>query len=144
MLPAPGFLIHKEVFEKTNGFNENFGLLDDYPFMLSVSKAGYRFFHIKDVLIFYRLHDKSISTDQKINHRYYNDIKMFFKTFYLKELRINKLYVHYMHYLFQYILLILVSKKIIKDNRTYMNFLSWGSALHWKLRIQNQIGKISF
>jgi len=89
--------------------------------------------------VFYRVHENNISHNQRINLNYFKDIKLFFKLEYLPEIRKNKLYLHYIHYSLQYILLIFATKTIITKYTQYKSILSWISPLNWKLRIENRL-----
>lgn len=58
---GPTFFVNKEVLEKIGGFDERYPLMDDYPLMLRISRAGYKFFTMPKATILYRNHSDSVS-----------------------------------------------------------------------------------
>ncbi len=138
-LPAPAAFISRDVIDNLHGFDERYKLLEDYPFFLKASKSGIKFFHVNKSLVYYRVHENNISHNQRINLNYFKDIKLFFKLEYLPEIRKNRLYLHYIHYSLQYLLLIFATKTIITKYNLYNSILSWASPLNWKLRIENRL-----
>ncbi|MEQ1799208.1 MAG: glycosyltransferase [Lacibacter sp.] len=140
ILPAPATFIKRETIIKLNGFNEEFRLLDDYPFFLKASKTGIKFDFIEKPLVYYRTHENSTSIQiTKFNLKYINDLRNFYKIQYLKDLKENKLFFYYLHYKLDFLTLKLVLLKIIKRPKTYYSILFWFSALYWKLRVTNRL-----
>ena len=58
--PAIG-LIRKDIFSKYGYFDERFPMLEDYPFFLRLSRSGFQFKLIDDVLVSYRISCTSLS-----------------------------------------------------------------------------------
>lgn len=139
ILPAPAAFIKRTVLEKTHSFEECYRLFEDYPFFLNVLSSGTRFYHLNKAVVYYRVHDTNISLEPRINFIYYNDVKLFYERFYLKELRKQAMYLHYIHYLLEYALLWLISKRMITSYRLYNTIRNWISPLYWQLRIQKRL-----
>lgn len=55
------FMYRKKVFWELNGYNENLYLLEDFDFWLRAS-FKYNFFHLKENIYQYRLHNNSLTT----------------------------------------------------------------------------------
>lgn len=139
ILPGPAAFIKHTVLEKTKEFDESYRLFEDFPFFVKASKAGFHFYHINKPVVYYRVHETNISLEPRINHIYYNDVKLFYKKFFLKELRQNRLYLHYLHFQIEYALLWLISKRIITSHRFYSNVRNWISPVYWHLRLQRRL-----
>jgi glycosyltransferase involved in cell wall biosynthesis len=58
------FLYKKEVYIRNKSYNENLFLVEDFDFWLR-SIAHSKFFHVKELLYFYRTHPDSLSSDIK-------------------------------------------------------------------------------
>lgn len=58
-LPAPAWMIRRELFEKYGLFQEKTRLIEDYPYWIYLSLKGVRFGYIDDVLIDYKLSGES-------------------------------------------------------------------------------------
>ncbi|HMO33816.1 MAG TPA: glycosyltransferase [Lacibacter sp.] len=137
ILPAAcNFLKHTAVTQ-VRAFDVEYRLFDDYPFFVKLLKQGHRFYHVDQPLVYYRIHENNVSHRQEINPVYFNDIRLFFERVYLKELWRNSLYFHLLHYLYQYVILVLVSRRMIRTHRWYDRLLTWGGPLFWK----NRLGK---
>lgn len=50
-----GFSVHREVFEATNGFDEEFSASEDVVFSIRAGLAGYEPFYAEDSVVYYRL-----------------------------------------------------------------------------------------
>lgn len=141
ILPAPANFIRRTMVQELNFFDEQYGLFDDFPFFLKVLKSGHRFYHINKPLVYYRVHGTNVSHEQKINFTYYGNVKRFFQEVYLRELRRQGMYLHYIHYLLEYALLWLISKRIMTSYHTYSAIRNWVSPLHWQLRLKKRWGQ---
>lgn len=137
ILYAPAFFMNREVTIKSGGFNENYPLLEDYPFYLKILRNNYKFYKINKSLISYRKNNSGISSSNKLNLKYHQDILRFFKEEYLKELFRNRLYIYLLHYLVETILLYFVKMKIVRSQKAYRIILRWFSPLYWYGRFKN-------
>ncbi|MCN4144544.1 MAG: glycosyltransferase family 2 protein [Thiohalomonas sp.] len=64
-------LYKKEVWEKTGGYKQNMhGGYEDWEFWLNASKRGFKFYHISEVLFYYRVKKESMYTDALAKHAY--------------------------------------------------------------------------
>ena len=135
-LPSPGAFINRETIIKLNGFNEKYALLEDYPFFLKALKSNIKIYKINKQLVYYRINQDNISRQKTMNTNYQMNVKLYFKNEFLKELWHNRLYIFFVHFLTEYVLLKLVSMNIIKYRMTYDFLLQWLSILYWRNRIK--------
>jgi alpha-1,3-rhamnosyltransferase len=72
---TPSVFLHRETLLLVGGFDERFGLLEDYPLWLNLTKNGYRLFFMDKITVNYRRHIGAINNKAKnflINPNYYN------------------------------------------------------------------------
>jgi glycosyltransferase involved in cell wall biosynthesis len=139
ILPAPANFIRRKALFEINYFDERYGLFDDFPFFLKALQAGFRFYHVNKPLVYYRVHGTNVSHQQKINFAYYHDVMLYYKEVYLRELWKQKMVLHYLHCQLEYVLLWLISKRVITSYHVYSGIRNWVSPLHWKLRLQKRL-----
>jgi glycosyltransferase involved in cell wall biosynthesis len=103
---APSLFIHKSIFRDVM-FDERFLYLEDYPFVLNVTKMNYKFYYLSHRTVRYRLHEKSVSNSSKANKMIayskdfnkfedlylYNEIK-FVDRFFRKVERVRKKFLY--------------------------------------------------
>lgn len=81
---GPSVFINKKVILEVGGFDERFPYVDDHPMWLKLTKAGYRFYFLDRITVFYRTHDASIYASIG-KDKIYN-------TFYLKLMDFDRVY----------------------------------------------------
>jgi len=71
-------LYKKDVWEKTGGYKANMhGGYEDWEFWVNAIKNGFKFYHISEVLFYYRVKQESMYTDALVKHSYlYSKIVM--------------------------------------------------------------------
>lgn len=57
---GPSFYFSRTLFEEIGGFNENYVLMEEWPFCFEVLKRGYRIYSIPEKLILYRVSSNSV------------------------------------------------------------------------------------
>ena len=79
--PGPGYFYSRDLYNEVGGFDENYILLEETPFVFNVLKRGYRIYPVEEKLVLYRISSNSVcrgqfSTTYKI---LLNDKYKFFK-----------------------------------------------------------------
>lgn len=82
-LSTPTLFISSKVYDDIL-YDESFPLYEDYPFFLKALKQGYKYSHINDNLVCYRIHNNSVYNNN-LNQKIYND-------FYKKRYPFDKQY----------------------------------------------------
>ena len=72
----PSAIFRGEIIKKIGGYNENYKYAQDFNLWSSLLKAGYKISNIEKPLIFYRVHNKSISQGGKQSEAYDCAIKI--------------------------------------------------------------------
>ncbi|MCF8255339.1 MAG: glycosyltransferase [Bacteroidia bacterium] len=57
---TPSFFIKKSVLEHLNYFDEKYPFIEDYPFALNATKAGFCFYYLNKVTVYYRISQQSV------------------------------------------------------------------------------------
>lgn len=86
IIHAPNVFIKRVVFDKVGEFDEKFKLMEDYPFWLKVTKAGYMFYNLSATTVYYRVHPDSVY-NKKANRKIFND-------FYLAKREFEQTYIY--------------------------------------------------
>jgi glycosyltransferase involved in cell wall biosynthesis len=58
---ASTVLIKRELLDLTNGYDEQFRLMEDWPLWLKLTQLGYKIFHLGEALVYYRFHENNLS-----------------------------------------------------------------------------------
>jgi len=66
-IKAPTVCFRYEVWRDVDGFDESMKSASDWDFWLRVSKAGFKFKYLNQILTLYRIHSKSITSFQHFN-----------------------------------------------------------------------------
>jgi alpha-1,3-rhamnosyltransferase len=86
IISAPTVLTRKDVYKYIQ-YNEKYRLLEDYPFFLDMMRFGYKYEHLNEVLVYYRLNENSIlHTNSKSLAVYYDTVHAFNKDYRYPEL----------------------------------------------------------
>jgi len=62
---SPAVFYKKTIVEEVGFCDETIPLIDDWPLWLKITKAGYKFYFLNEVLINYRLHEHSLSNENQ-------------------------------------------------------------------------------
>lgn len=81
---GPSVFLNKKVIVEVGGFDERFPYVDDHPMWLKLTQAGYRFYFLDRITVFYRTHDASVYASIG-KDKIYN-------TFYLKLMDFDRVY----------------------------------------------------
>ena len=65
-VPAITAMFRKSIFDKVGGFDEEFKILEDYPFFLRVNQVGEKIYFVTDCLVYYRRHDSNATRKQSL------------------------------------------------------------------------------
>lgn len=84
-IPTPTVFINRDIFNIVGLFDEEFRLLEDYPFWLRVTKSGFKIHFVNQISVYYRLHQNSVFQG-KATSKLFND-------FYLTKFRTDKKYL---------------------------------------------------
>ena len=74
-ISAPAVFFSRDLFEKMNGFDERFRMIEDYPFWVKASYSGIRLINVKEALVFYRNH--LTNTDGNLTWGYFSSLIKF-------------------------------------------------------------------
>ena len=66
-LPGPGYFYSRDLYEEVGGFDEEYILLEETPFVFNVLKHGYRIYPIDEKLVLYRISPSSVCRDTYSN-----------------------------------------------------------------------------
>lgn len=58
--PGPGYFHSRDLYEEVGGFDEEYILLEETPFVFNVLKKGYRIYPLDEKLILYRISSSSV------------------------------------------------------------------------------------
>ena len=82
VFPAPGWFYSRELYNEVGGFDENYVLMEEWPFANAILEHGYRFFLLDKELVNYRVTSKSVSHQKKNselgNRILFNDYRRYF------------------------------------------------------------------
>lgn len=143
ILSAPASFFRRSTLTKLGGFDERFKLFEDFPFYIKALKAKKRFYFIDKYLVDYRVEGAGISTQERMNKKYYRDVYHFFRKEYISELFVNRKIVLLQHTIVELLLLICVDINIISSKKYFYKILDLFSFKNWLLRIVNIYGKIN-
>lgn len=79
-VPAPTTFLRRDLFEKVGYFDEQYYLMEDWPFWLKCIERGYKIDFLPIVTIYYRKHIKSVSSMNMqtfYNERFYQTKQSF-------------------------------------------------------------------
>lgn len=79
---TPSMFISKDIVDRIS-FDERFKFLEDYPFALNVTKAGFSFSFLDQETVIYRIHDDSVMNPRT---------DKIFSEFYKKRFEFDKIY----------------------------------------------------
>ena len=82
MVTAPSAFINFLVIQNVKGYDERIKNLEDHPFWLKATNAGYKLFYMPVITVRYRVHSESLNYNSS-PEKLYNE---FLKTFYLYQL----------------------------------------------------------
>lgn len=70
---TPSMIVHREVFTKVR-FDERFPFIEDYPFLLNVTRNGFFIHHLDKETVMYRIRPNSVyfGSEQKLFSDFYN------------------------------------------------------------------------
>ncbi len=57
---APAVLIKRSLLISMDGFDNNYPMLEDYPFWLKVTEKGIKIYGVSEIVTFYRIHSESV------------------------------------------------------------------------------------
>jgi glycosyltransferase involved in cell wall biosynthesis len=81
---GPSVFINRKIIVNVGGFDERFPYIDDHPMWIKLTKAGYKFYFMNRITVFYRTHDSSIYASV--------DKKKIYNTFYIKLMDFDRVY----------------------------------------------------
>jgi alpha-1,3-rhamnosyltransferase len=64
-LYAPSIFYNRKIFQLVDGYDEEFKIIEDYPFWLKASRKGFKFFSFNKPTVCYRIHYESIQKQSK-------------------------------------------------------------------------------
>ena len=93
--PGPAWFFSKRCYKAVGGIDENYSMMDEWPFIYSILSKNFNISPVKDKLIYYRISQNSLSHQ---NQSFGNPImikqnKEFFYNVRLKDLRRKKRYL---------------------------------------------------
>jgi alpha-1,3-rhamnosyltransferase len=81
---TPSWFINKDLIDEVGCYDERFPFIEDYPFALKATKAGYPFHYLNKVTAYYRESEKSVYLSKSSNN--------IFNDFYKKKIYFDKEY----------------------------------------------------
>jgi hypothetical protein len=130
------FLYKSEVYKSSMKYDESLFLVEDYDFWLQCL-TQFKFYHIKEVLYNYRVHQSSLTESAKNNQKHKNlfakNIKLAYKKFFYK-LKLDESYIELfskMH----------ISPHAIKDKKEILNIKEFVGASQNKLNPSKAVKK---
>lgn len=101
---TPSSFIKKEVFYSVDFFDEEFPLIEDYPFWMKCTKNEFKIFFMDRITVLYRIHNSSVSLTSRlakplvnvVNYRNYDLVRKYCFPYFNWY---GKLQVRYNHFL---------------------------------------------
>lgn len=93
-LPGPTIFVKKEIFNILGGFDDNYSMVEDYPFFIKYTKSGNSIGLVKKPLVKWRKHSESIT---QFDSKFYVDINRYFLEVRYPEILNQKWYFLYWH-----------------------------------------------
>lgn len=125
---APTAVLKNDLLKAMNYFDENYKMVEDYPFWLKLLKNNIKFYFLNKITVDYRKSLTSVSgkkNDEEVNPLMFEFEKQFYKEIYLKEIKSPfKRWDKYIE---------IKRKEIILKNNNQINF---SSKMIRKLRIK--------
>lgn len=121
---TPTSFIAKKVIEQVGYFDEEFFLIEDYPFWIKCVQYGNRIHFMNKLTVLYRLHDSSVDFSERIKNNLVNNVD--YRNEVLKEKYIYPYYTLFgksRHKYSHAIDAIFLNKSNTKRNRTIKIFL---------------------
>ncbi|WP_349847432.1 glycosyltransferase family 2 protein [Bacteroides cellulosilyticus] len=79
---APAAIVKRELYDKIGYYDENYRMMEDWPFWVKCTRAGFKIDYLSITMSYYRVSHDSISklTNTFYNERFYEDRLNFIKT----------------------------------------------------------------
>lgn len=61
IVPAPGLFLHRHTLLELGGYDEEYRMVEDFPFLLKLLFNGYKVDHLQNELVIYRIHNDSVT-----------------------------------------------------------------------------------
>jgi alpha-1,3-rhamnosyltransferase len=90
-----GAFYSNQVYKKIGYYNEHYEMMEDYPFLFELSKAGYKFNFLDKYTCKYRIKPTTLDVNYKNSKRYvahYKNLKNFRETSILPEMRKKRMF----------------------------------------------------
>lgn len=89
IIPAPTVFLRKDTFNTIGYFDENYTIIEDWPFWLKMTKSGIKFFYLNKETVAYRISENSVfhkKNDDSIFKSFTFNIRPFLKDYILDNL----------------------------------------------------------
>ena len=119
IFPGPAWFFSRALYDKLNGFDEHYSLLDEKPFSFYTLEAGNDIIPVDERLVFYRVASNSSSHtgNVEIRKRFLDQDYLFFKEKQLPELKKNCMYLEILDQKIEYWLRYKVLDEFIKKGK---------------------------
>lgn len=89
-LNAPSVIFAKSLFNEVNGFDENFMLIEDYPFWMMVTKRGHKIWFLNKVTVYYRIHNQSVQRNNSpfVSSNFIRETTLVYRKYRSKDLSV--------------------------------------------------------
>jgi alpha-1,3-rhamnosyltransferase len=120
-LNAPSIIFSKFIFDELDGFDESFKLIEDYPFWLKATKAGYKIWFFDKTNVYYRIHNQSVQRNNSpfVSSKFISEAILVYSVYRLKNLS----YVMNLRIKLRYSLLLFLNKSGFNNNLKTSRFL---------------------
>lgn len=93
---APSVIFSRKLYDRVNGFDEDFKLFEDITFWISITKIGAKIFFFQTPTVYYRKHNETAEKASKpyIRKIYANELIQFRKKYTDKEVSVFRRWKH--------------------------------------------------
>lgn len=145
---APTVFMRKEIWERMGGFDENYKMMEDYPFWVKCLSKGYRIGFIDSLVVYYRFGNSlTSSTESFYNLKYYNSLVAFKKEVIYPQIPILDI-IYWQNELIESIRYVVLCKWFSNRKSTFSSFINTliynMSIMCQIVRIQNTKAKLKF
>lgn len=137
---SPTFFYSKKLFEAVGGFDTQYGIMEDWPFVVKCAKMGYCFRYLDKDTVFYRIGNPDTERAKHFyNLELLSEQRKFKRTVVYKQIpwwNIGYYYNELILYFVQTNMIYLCKNKVNYVTSVINYFLTWLPPYNWRAKIQ--------
>lgn len=122
--PPNTLFINKKVLDELNGYDENFPFIEDWPFLVKITKAGYKLEYFPRESVMYRIHSESIFHTNIKDEIYTNYTEHVHYPMYRKVILPNIPLVEKLAFYYKYLVVLVYRKTILNRRNVFTRIIN--------------------